>query len=176
MGERLFCAPGEGQRLNLYLEDGSVAGSASVRQVGDDLLFSVSARLSAGLWRIVAHGSGGALALGVMEGGGVWQRRFSSRLAGGLGEVDRLTASRCAPARMESEWQGCCGDEAPGLPPGSLCRRHGGGCSLALPWREDGPFPWPERFCLARTGVMAGRLWVFYALDQTGEAVLSEEN
>ena len=176
MGERLFCAPGEGQRLNLYLEDGSVAGSASVRQVGDDLLFSVSARLSAGLWRIVAHGSGGALALGVMEGGGVWQRRFSSRLAGGLGEVDRLTASRCAPARMESEWQGCCGDEAPGLPPGSMCRRHGGGCTLALPWGEDGPFPWPERFCLARTGVMAGRLWVFYALDQTGEAVLSEEN
>ncbi|MBQ4582155.1 MAG: hypothetical protein IJB04_02835 [Oscillospiraceae bacterium] len=162
--------------MNLYLEDGSVAGSASVRQVGDDLLFSVSARLSAGLWRIVAHGSGGALALGVMEGGGVWQRRFSSRLAGGLGEVDRLTASRCAPARMESEWQGCRGDEAPGLPPGSLCRRHGGGCTLALPWREDGPFPWPERFCLARTGVMAGRLWVFYALDQTGEAVLSEEN
>ena len=176
MGERLFCAPGEGQRLNLYLEDGSVAGSASVRQVGEDVLFSVSARLPTGLWRIVAHGSGGTLALGVMEGGGVWQRRFSSRLVGRLGEVERLTASRCAPARMESEWQGCCGDEAPGLPPGSLCRRHGGGCTLALPWREDGPFPWPERFCLARTGVMAGRLWVFYALDQTGEAVLSEEN
>ena len=162
--------------MNLYLEDGSVAGSASVRQVGDDLLFSVSARLSAGLWRIVAHGSGGTLVLGVMEGGGVWQRRFSSRLAGGLGEVERLTVSRCAPAQMESEWQGCCGDEDPGLPPGSLCRRHGGGCTLALPWREDGPFPWPERFCLARTGVMAGRLWVFYALDQTGEPVLSEEN
>ena len=160
--------------MNLYLEDGSVAGSASVRQVGEDVLFSVSARLSAGLWRIVAHGSGGTLALGVMEGGGVWQRRFSSRLVGGLGEVERLTASRCAPARMESEWQGCCGDES--LPPGALCRRHGGGCTLALPWREDGPFPWPERFCLARTGVMAGRLWVFYALDQTGEPVLSEEN
>ena len=79
MGERLFCAPGEGQRLNLYLEDGSVAGSASVRQVGEDVLFSVSARLPTGLWRIVAHGSGGTLVLGVMEGGGVWQRRFSSR-------------------------------------------------------------------------------------------------
>ncbi len=162
--------------MNLYLEDGSVAGSASVRQVGEDVLFSVSARLSAGLWRIVAHGSGGTLALGVMEGGGVWQRRFSSRLTGGLGRVERVTAHRCAPARMESEWQGCCGDEAPDLPPGSLCRRRRGGCTLALPWREDGPFPWPERFCLARTGVMAGRLWVFYALDQTGVPVLNEEN
>ena len=109
--------------MNLYLEDGSVAGSASVQPVGEDVLFSVSARLSAGLWRIVAHGSGGTLVLGVMEGGGVWQRRFSSRLVGRLGRVERLTASRCAPARMESEWQGCRGDEAPGLPPGSMCRR-----------------------------------------------------
>ena len=162
--------------MTLYLEDGSAAGSASVQQVGDDVLFSVSARLSGGLWRITAHGSGGELALGVMEGGGVWQRRFSSRLVGGLGRVERLTASRCAPARMESEWQGCCGDEAPGLPPGSLCRRHRSGCTLALPWREDGPFPWSERFCLSRTGVMAGRLWVFYTLDGAGEPVLSQEN
>ena len=162
--------------MNLYLEDGSAVGTASVQQTGDDILFSVSAHLPTGLWRIVAHGSGGALSLGVMEGGGVWQRRFSSRLVGGLGTVERLTACRCVPARMESEWQGCRGDEAPSLPPGSLCRRRHGGCTLALPWREDGPFPWPERFCLSRTGVMAGRLWVFYGLDEAGQPVLDEEN
>ena len=162
--------------MNLYLEDGTAVGTALVQPAGEDVLFSVSARLSAGLWRIVAHGSGGTLVLGVMEGGGVWQRRFSSRLVGRLGRVERLTASRCAPARMESEWQGCRGAEAPGLPPGSMCRRRQNGCTLALPWREDGPFPWPERFCLARTGVMAGRLWVFYTLDETGEPVLHEEN
>ena len=166
--------------MELCLEDGRVAGTVTLQRQGGDTLFTVAARLPVGLWRIVARGAAGELALGVMEGGdGTLQRRFSSPLTDRMGTVEQVTAHRCASARMESEWQGCCGELWPGLPPlppGSLCRRHGGSCTVALPWREGGPFPWPELFCLARVGVMTGRLWVFYTLDEAGHPVLGEEN
>ena len=162
--------------MELRLEDGSTAGTVQVQRLGEDTLFTVAARLPAGLWRITAHGGTGELALGVMEGSGTLHRRFSRALAGRLGEVQRVTAQRCAGARMESEWQVCRGDEAPHLPPGALCRRRGQHLVLALPWREDSPFPYPQWFCLARVGQMAGRTWVFYALRGAGDPVLDEEN
>ena len=162
--------------MQLYLEDGRAAGTVQVQRLGEDTLFTVTARLPAGLWRITAHGGAGELALGVMEGSGMLRRRFSRALAGRLGEVQRVTAQRCAGARMESEWQACRGDEAPRLPSGALCRRRGQQLMLALPWREDAPFPYPHWFCLAHVGQMTGRMWVFYTLGGAGDPVLNEEN
>ena len=162
--------------MELRLEDGRAAGTVQVQRLGEDTLFTVTARLPAGLWRITAHGGAGELALGVMEGSGTLRRRFSRSLADRLGEVRHVTAQRCAGARMESEWQACRGDEAPHLPSGALCRCRGQQLTLALPWREDGPFPYPHWFCLARVGQMAGRTWVFYTLGGAGDPVLGEEN
>ena len=166
--------------MELKLENGKVAGTVSVQRQGEDTLFSVTARLPQGLWRIVARGTEGALALGVLEGGsGTLHRRFSGALVQRIGTVQSVTAMVSAGARMESEWQACRQSDAPHLPPlppGALFRRTASGSILALPWRQDGPFPWPELFCLARVGTMAGRLWVFYALDPSGRPVLPQEN
>ena len=166
--------------MDLCLEDGRRVGTVSLQRQGSETTFAVSAVLPTGLWRIVARGSAGELALGVTEGGAVsMQRRFSALLTDRLGAVEQVTACRCTGARMESEWQACRSADVPSLPPlppGSLCRRRGKGRLLALPWRPDGPFPWPELFCLARVGPMAGRCWVFYALNEDGAPVFSEES
>ena len=166
--------------MELRLENGAVAGTAAVQQQGEDTLFTVSAHLPPGLWRIVARGTGGELVLGVLEGGsGTLHRRFSRPLSQRIGTVQSVTAMISAGARMESEWQACRRIDAPHLPPlppGALCRRTAVGSLLALPWHRDGPFPWPELFCLARVGTMAGRLWAFYTLDPSGQPVLPQEN
>ena len=165
--------------MELRMDDGSIAGTAAVQQQGEETVFTVSARLPQGLWRIVARGTEGELTLGVLEGGAcTLHRRFSHALAARLGTVRSVTAQRSAGARMESEWQACRRADVPHLPPlppGALCRREPWGRTLAFPWREGGPFPWPELFCLARVGTMAGRTWVFYTLGEAGEPVLPQE-
>ena len=166
--------------MELRLEDGSIAGTVVVQRQGEETVFTVSARLLPGLWRIVARGTAGELTLGVLEGGVcTLHRRFSHALAARLGTVESVTALRSAGARMESEWQACRRGDAPHLPPlppGALCRRESWGRTLAFPWREGGPFPWTELFCLARVGTMAGRTWVFYTLGEAGEPVIRQEN
>ena len=166
--------------MELHLEDGTAAGTVTVQRQGGDTLFAVEARLPRGLWRIVACGTAGELPLGVTEGGEVTLRRCYSRsLTDRLGAVGSVQARRCADARMESEWQVCRSTEVSRLPPlpaGALRCVRKDGLLLALPWRQDGPFPWPELFCLARVGRMAERTWVFYALDSSGTPVLQEEN
>ena len=162
--------------MELRMDDGSIAGTAAVQRQGTDTVFTVSARLPQGLWRIVARGSAGELALGVVEGGAcTLHRRFSHALADRLGAVESVTA-HAAGARMESEWQACRRGTAPHLPPGALWRPAGEGRALALPWTDNAPFPRPEWFCLARVGTMAGRTWVFYTLDREGTPVLAQEN
>ena len=159
--------------MELRLENGSVVGSVSVQREGEDTLFTVVARLPQGLWRMVAHGTAGQLVLGVMEGGGTMQRRFSRPLTDRLGTVQSVTAQR-AGARMESEWQACtCApQQLPPLPAGTLCKNLPDGTLLALPWSDNAPFPWTPLFCLARVGRMGGRLWVFYKLDGAERPVL----
>ena len=159
--------------MELRLENGSVVGSVSVQREGEDTRFTVVARLPQGLWRMVAHGTAGQLVLGVMEGGGTMQRRFSRPLTDRLGTVQSVTAQR-AGARMESEWQACtCAPQhLPPLPAGTLCKNLSDGTLLALPWSDNAPFPWTPLFCLARVGRMGGRLWVFYRLDGAERPVL----
>ena len=166
--------------MELRLENGAVAGTAAVECRGEETVFTVTARLDDGLWRIVARGSTGELTLGVLEGGEhTLRRRFSSALTDRLGQVESVTARRSAITRMESEWREACGADVPrlpSLPPGALCRSRGTGHIIAIPWRQGEPFPLTEMFCLARVGSMAGRCWVFYALDEAGNPIFGEES
>ena len=106
--------------------------------------------------QILAVGTNSAATANMLKGGA--QR-------GATGENAVLVACRSADV-----------PSLPPLPTGSLCRRRGKGRLLALPWRPDGPFPWPELFCLARVGSMAGRCWVFYTLDEAGNPIFGEES
>ena len=159
--------------MELRLENGSAVGTVSVQRMGEDTLFTVLSHLPQGLWRIVAYGTAGQLVLGVMEGSGQMQRRFSRPLTDKLGAVQSVTAQQ-AGARMESEWQACtCAPQhLPPLPAGTLCKTLHNGRMLAMPWSDNAPFPWTPLFCLARVGRMNGRLWVFYMLDSADRPVL----
>ena len=165
--------------MELRLENGISAGRAEVQRQGEDTVFTVTARLDDGLWRIIARGSAGELTLGVLEGGEhTLHRRFSSALTDRLGQVESVTARRSAITRMESEWREACGADVPrlpSLPPGALCRSRGTGPILAIPWRQGEPVPLTEMFCLARVGTMAGRTWVFYTINGEGEPVFQEK-
>ena len=136
--------------MELRLENGAVAGTAAVECRGEDTVFTVTARLDDGLWRIIARGSAGELTLGVLEGGEhTLRRRFSSALTDRLGQVESVTARRSAITRMESEWREACGADVPrlpSLPPGALCRSRGTGHIIAIPWRQGEPFPMTEMF------------------------------
>ena len=153
--------------MELRLENGISAGRAEVQRQGEETVFTVTARLDDGLWRIIARGSAGELTLGVLEGGEhTLHRRFSSALTDRLGQVESVTARRSAITRMESEWREACG---------ALCRSRGAGHIIAIPWRQGEPFPMTEMFCLARVGTMAGRTWVFYTINGEGEPVFQEK-
>ena len=43
---------------------------------------------------------------------------------------------------------------------------------LALPYREDAPFPLPELFCLARIETVGGRRCVVYRVDEKNSPIL----
>ena len=51
---------------------------------------------------------------------------------------------------------------------GGVCRRHGKGRELALPFDEDGPFPLPALFCFARVIYLAGRRYAVLSVDERG--------
>lgn len=165
--------------MELRTESGGCVGHVAVRRQGEETVFTVTARLEDGLWRIVACGSAGELTLGVLEGGEqTLHRRFSRSLTDRLGQVESVTARRSAITRMESEWrEACSGDvpHLPSLPPGAVCCSRGAGHTIAIPWRQGEPFPLTEMFCLARVGSMAGRTWVFYTLNGRGEPIFQEK-
>lgn len=157
-----------------------VVGAAGAERRERDTVFTVSAALPPGLWRIVAEGTEGELVLGVMEGGSsCLHRRFSHDLTRRLGAVRAVRAERSGSTRMESEWRVPLADDLTGLPPlppGAVCRTSARRRTLALPWQEESPFPWPQLFCFAREGAMGGRRWLFFTFDEAGAPVLEEEN
>ena len=164
-------------RRELYLEDGRLAGTVAAVRQGEETLFTVTAQLPPGLWRIEGHGTEGSLPLRVTEGGAVTLRcRFSRALTERMGAPRRMVARRCVSDGTMTDWKPC--DTIRSLPPmaeGTLQRRCGAQRLVAVPWREDAPFPWTELFCFASVGEMAGRLWVFYRLDGGDRPVFSEE-
>lgn len=165
--------------MDLWLEgEGRSAGTAVLEQLETDTLFTVQARLPPGLWRIVACSRSGELVLGVLEGGSCrLQRRFSRELTGRLGTVESVKARCSAGARMESEWRAALPGELADLPPlpaETLIRRRGNYRTVALPWREDTPFPLPALFCFARVADLAQEKSLLFTFDDSGNPVMEE--
>ena len=90
--------------------------------------------------------------------------RAEYRLTEGLGALLGGTAE---PVSAPEDWRPVWAGEFPGLalPEGALCRRVGRRRYLALPFREDGPFPLTGLFCLASVRTLRGREWAIFALE-----------
>lgn len=146
----------------LYLE-GQPVGTLRVLAAGADTCFRLEGKAAPGLYRAYARGSRGELFLGVWEGG-VLSRRFSRALVEPVGSV----LCGCLRPSPRAEWLPAGAEKFPGWPvSGGLCRRYGEGWELALPFPEDGPFPLPALFCLARVATVAGRRCAVFLFDGT---------
>ena len=63
-------------------------------------------------------------------------------------------------------------DCALSLLPGAMVREDERGKLLALPYRDDAPFPLPELFCLAHVETVGGQRCVVYRVDEKNSPVL----
>jgi hypothetical protein len=144
----------------VYLSERPI-GRMEITPGEDDTCFTARASAPPGLYRLYARGEGGELLLGVWEGG-PWRRRYSRSMTAPLGNITAVRAEKSDDGgwrrdlRPFARW------------PAGLYRRTSRGWLLALPYREDGPFPLPELFCLARVGRVEGQMQVVFALDEEG--------
>ena len=116
-------------------------GRLTAAPEGADTCFRAEYRLTEGLWRLYAVGRQNRLLLGC--------------------------AGAAEPVSAPEDWRPVWAGEFPGLalPEGALCRRVGRRRYLALPFREDGPFPLTGLFCLASVRTLRGREWAIFALE-----------
>jgi len=139
-------------------------GTLRVTAAGEDTCFTVEGAVSPGLYRVYAQGDRGELLLGVWEGG-VLRRRFSRSLVRPVGTVRR----GCVRPTPREDWTPAPPERFPDWDvTGGLCRRRGEGWELALPFAEDGPFPIPALFCLARIAPVSGRRCAIFRFRADG--------
>ncbi len=150
----------------LYIS-GRQAGVLRITEEGRDTRFTVRAAAPGGLYRLYARGERGDLLLGAWEGGAM-SRLFSHELTAPAGRVFSAVAY---PVDGEA-WIPAARHQFPPWPVcGGLCRRWGGGWQLALPFAEDGPFPLPALFCLARVAEVAGSRRAVFCFDKEGRPI-----
>lgn len=160
---------GEGCSLDCPLYwDGRRIGTLRVTPAGEDTCFTVDGTVPPGLYRVYARGRRGELLLGIWEGGTL-RRRFSRSLVLPVGAVE----CGCVRSSPVEDWLPARPERFPGWPTeDGLCRRRGQDWELALPFAEDGPFPIPALFCLARIASVAGRRRAVFRFDGTGWPVV----
>ena len=163
----------EGDELDcpLYISRRQV-GVLRVTAEGRDTRFTLRASVPCGLYRVYAKGEQGDLLLGAWEGG-TMSRRFSRELTAPAG---RIVSAVAMPVNTEGGWEPAPAERFPGWRvQGGLCRRYGKGWQLALPLEEDGPFPLPALFCLARMTRISGRPQAVFCFDDRGHPVISPD-
>jgi len=157
----------EGDELDcpLYLSHRQ-AGILRVTAEGRNTRFTVRAAVPPGIYRLYARGEKGELFVGVWEGGAM-SRCFSREMTAPAG---RIRSAEAIPVGAAGEtWEPAPAERFPGWPvAGGICRRHGAGWQLALPFAEGGPFPIPALFCLARPMEVMGRRCAVFWFDGEG--------
>ena len=152
----------------LYLS-GQQVGVLRVTPEGRDTRFTVCASAPCGLYRVSAKGERGDLLLGTWQGDDM-SRRFSRELTAPVGQIHSAVAF---PVDGAGEpWGSALAERFPGWPvAGGLCRKRGEGWELALPFDEDGPFPLPQLFCLARVMRVMGRQCAVFRFNGAGRPI-----
>lgn len=166
------------EKLPLLYESRPV-GELTVRQEGEDTLFSAACRLpEQGLWCLWAVGREGTLRLGCPEqqqGEVRLSRRFSPRMTVPLGKVIRGEVRKAlpvessgwervqAPERLfRTQWlsgalRGC---------GGVLTRRKGQVRLVAVPFSVEKPFPLVSLFCFARICTLENSRYAVFAFNR----------
>ncbi len=153
----------------LYLS-GHQAGILHVTLEGRDTRFTVRAAVSKGLYRLYARGEKGDLLLGVWEGGAM-SRCFSRELTAPAGRI--LSGVAYSVDGSGEAWIPAAAELFPGWPVcGGLCRRYKSGWQLAMPFEENGPFPLPSLFCLARIVQVMERQCAVFWFDGVGRPII----
>ena len=156
----------------LYLSNRQV-GVLRVAGEGNDTRFTLCAAVPRGLYRVTVRGERGELTLGVWEGGAM-SRRFSRELTAPVGRI--VSASALPLGGAGKPWTSASAERFPGWPvAGGLCQRFGKGWLLALPFEDDGPFPLPSLFCLARVTEVKGRRSAVFCFTEEGQPVFSPD-
>lgn len=145
------------------------AGILRITPEGRDTRFTVRACANAGIYRLIAKGEQGDLLLGVWDGSAM-SRRFSREMTAPAG---RIISAEAVPVEGAAEpWLPAPAERFPRWhAAGGLCRRRGEGWQLAVPFADDGPFPFPSLFCLSQIGRVKGQQMAIFCFDEKGQPI-----
>ena len=173
------------QQIGLYYEE-SVCGAASLHGEGNRVEITAQMRDPGdGLYRAVLMGERGELPLGVMEaenGSLVLRRRPDRSALTSLGALRGVRVFRAFAFRRKNEWNETARPaqlfeseflkERTETLPLAWWRRTGERLIVALPLRDNMPFPLEALFCFARIGTVEGCPCAIYAFDRQEIPVL----
>lgn len=139
-----------------------------------------------GLWCLWVIGSQGELRLGVLEpmdSGAAIQRRFSDRMAGPIGVVQRgelRPVKKERPAwgpvlSTEQQFQSVWLRKKLRGQQGLLRKRCGQGQYLAVPYDKCKPFPLVDLFCFARLLMIEGKMYLVISFNEKEQVIFGAE-